>query len=131
MNFPLTDLARLVASSTILQELDISGNDCQPLHFPDLLKALAFNKVIHNLNLSWNKIIHPDDWHEAIPDKKLVDFTLQYMFDERDMLPTLIHSESSRRDAVQKTNDFEVRPSTSSKAMERAPPWATGSAACS
>ena len=94
MNFPLTDLARLVASSTILQELDISGNDCQPLHFPDLLKALAFNKVIHNLNLSWNKIIHPDDWHEAIPDKRLVDFTLQHMFDERDMLPTLIHSES-------------------------------------
>ena len=82
INFPLDDLARLVSNSNVLTELDISGNDAKPLHFVNLLKALAFNKVMHNLNLSWNKILDSNDWNETI-NFDLTNFTLYEMYEER------------------------------------------------
>lgn len=57
MNFPLDSIASLVKNSHSLQELDLSGNDFQPKHFAPLLKAIAYNKVLRTINLSWNKII--------------------------------------------------------------------------
>lgn len=89
INFALDDLARLVRTSTCLTELDISGNDAKPVHFANLLKALAFNKVIHNLNLSWNKILDSHDWNDAI-NFELTNFTLYEMYEERELTPSLI-----------------------------------------
>lgn len=57
INFALDDLAALVNESQALQDLDLSHNACLPCHFEQLLKALAHNKTIHNVNLSWNTLI--------------------------------------------------------------------------
>ena len=57
MNFPLTNLATFVENSNSLENLDLSGNNLQSLHFVNLLKAIAHNKTLHNINLSWNKIL--------------------------------------------------------------------------
>ena len=62
LNFPLTDLAEFVNNSTSLEVLDISGNDLLPLHFAELLKVIAFNKTLHHVNFSWNKLIDRNVW---------------------------------------------------------------------
>ena len=56
INFPLHNLAKIVESET-LQDLDISANDCLPIHFVPLLKTLAHNKTLHTVNLSWNQLL--------------------------------------------------------------------------
>ena len=93
INFPLDDLAKLVRNSESLTELDISGNDAQPRDFVSLLKALAFNKYIYNLNLSWNKILDSTDWNDQV-SFELTKFTLYEMFEERELQPTLIYEET-------------------------------------
>ena len=60
INFPLTDLAEFVKKSSSLENLDLSGNKLQSMHFVNLLKAIAFNKTLHNINLSWNQILDED-----------------------------------------------------------------------
>ena len=60
-DFNLDGIAKLLRKSKTLGELDISGNNLQPRHFPELFKALAFNKMLHNLNLSWNEILDRTD----------------------------------------------------------------------
>ena len=57
LNFSLDDLAFFLENSDSLETLDISGNDLRPMHFVKLLKVIAFNKTLHNLNLSWNKLL--------------------------------------------------------------------------
>ena len=93
ISFPLDDLARLVSDSKALSELDISGNDAKPQHFKELFKALAFNKVLHNLNLSWNKILDTANWKDKI-DFNLRNWCLQEMMEYGGFTPTLIHVES-------------------------------------
>ena len=61
LNFPLDDLALLLRNSIALQDLDISNNDCLPIHFAPVLKELAHNKLLHSLNLSWNTLIDRHD----------------------------------------------------------------------
>ena len=53
LNFPLDNLAKILENEN-LQDLDISANDCLPIHFVPLLKALAHNKTLQSVNLSWN-----------------------------------------------------------------------------
>ena len=60
MNFPLDILAKLT-KSPMLQDLDISGNDCKPLHFVPLLHALSKNRTLHVINMSWNSILDRND----------------------------------------------------------------------
>ena len=100
IRFPLNDLAKLVKNSDCLTELDISGNDCQPLDFVNLLKALAFNKNIFNLNLSWNKILDSADWNDNVAFE-LSNFTLYEMWEERELEPTLIFEEPSAEEGKQ------------------------------
>ena len=57
ISFGLHDLASLVANSDCLAELDLSCNDCLPHHFAPLLKALAHNKTLQVVNLSWNLLL--------------------------------------------------------------------------
>ena len=61
LNFALDDLAQLVQNSEALQDLDLSCNDCVPMHFESLLKALAYNHTLHTVNLSWNTLIDRKD----------------------------------------------------------------------
>lgn len=57
INFGLHDLATLVEKSDCLTDLDLSCNDCLPHHFAPLLKALAYNKTLQIVNLSWNLLL--------------------------------------------------------------------------
>ena len=57
INFGLHGLASLVASSDCLADLDLSSNDCLPQHFAPLLKAIAHNKTLQIVNLSWNLLL--------------------------------------------------------------------------
>ena len=58
LDFPLDDLAHFVDVNDCLTDLDLSGNNLLPLHFVNLLKALAFDKTLINVNLSWNSLIN-------------------------------------------------------------------------
>lgn len=91
MNFALDDLALFVSKSKNLLELDISGNDTQPAHFAELLKAIAFNKIIQSVNLSWNKILASRDWNSNI-NFELPGRSLSEMYHDNSMEPPhLIH----------------------------------------
>ena len=57
INFSLDELAHLVDTSEVLQELDLSNNECLPIHFAPLFKSLAYNKKLQQVNLSWNTLI--------------------------------------------------------------------------
>lgn len=60
LNFPLDNVAKMLSLDT-LQDLDISANDCLPLHFVPLLLALAHSKTIHTVNLSHNQLLDRND----------------------------------------------------------------------
>ena len=60
INFQLHKLAQMLEKGT-LQDLDISANNCVPLHFVPLLLALAHNKTLHTLNLSQNQLLDKSD----------------------------------------------------------------------
>ena len=60
LDFPLNDLATFVENDSSLQNLDLSGNNLQSIHFVNLLKVLAFNKTLQTINLSWNQLLDED-----------------------------------------------------------------------
>ena len=60
INFSLDSMAKILEHETV-QDLDISANDCLPLHFVPLLKTLAHNKTLHTLNLSFNQLLDKSD----------------------------------------------------------------------
>ena len=61
LNFSLDPVAVLVDTSEYLQDLDLSGNNLRTMHFAPLLIALANNKVLNTINLSWNTIVDRND----------------------------------------------------------------------
>ena len=95
MNFSLDDLATFIENSSSLQELDLSQNDFVPLHFAPLLKTLAYNKVIRNINLSWNKLIEKDRVQGNKPvffdTRKLNQMVTEGLVDKYITLPNFNH----------------------------------------
>ena len=77
MNFPLDELGDMIKESRTLIDLDISGNDCQPLHFVPLLLALTQNHVLQTLNLSWNTILDRSDQISKLDDDEDAELTTE------------------------------------------------------
>ena len=57
-------IQQLVQGSAHLQELDISYNSLGSRPIKNLLEVISENKVLKNLNLSWNKLLDRTETEE-------------------------------------------------------------------
>ena len=53
----MNDLGILIAQSSCLADFDISWNILKAKSYISLIDALAENRVLKNLNLSWNQLV--------------------------------------------------------------------------
>lgn len=53
----MLELGTLVAQSDFLTDFDISWNLVKPKSYINLIQALQDNRVLKNLNLSWNRLV--------------------------------------------------------------------------
>ena len=53
----MLDIGLLLEESLYLVDLDLSWNLVKPKSYVNLIKALESNRVLKNLNLSWNRLV--------------------------------------------------------------------------
>lgn len=59
-------VAKFLTFSGYLESLDLSWNDTRPWHFVPLLEALAQNRTLRSINLSWNNLLEKNDMNNPL-----------------------------------------------------------------